>query len=192
MIASVRGRILEMGNNEVVILVGGIGLRIGVPKSVTTSYVIEDNILLHTFLVVREDNLSLFGFEHKEQLEIFQELLRVNGVGPRLALVIISTLSVNQIYQAVAGEQVHIFNQVPGIGTKTAQKIIFQLHDRMKSISDSGGLSRIQDPNSELMDALTALGYSVIESQTAIQSIPKDAPVELEERIRLALQYFSS
>ena len=192
MIASVRGRISDMGDNEVVILVGGIGLRVGVPKSVTTNYAIEDNILLHTFLVVREDNLSLFGFEHKEQLEIFQELLRANGVGPRLALVIISTLSINQIYQAVAGEQVHIFNQVPGIGTKTAQKIIFQLHDRMKSIIDAGGLSPVQDTNSDLMDALTALGYSVVESQTAIQSIPKDAPEELEERIRMALQYFSS
>lgn len=192
MIASIRGRVIDRGDNEIVVLVGGIGLKIGVPSSLAANYNLEESVLLHTYLVVREDNLSLYGFETKEENDIFQQLLRVNGIGPRLALQIMSTLSVDQIVQAVVGDQPHIFNQVPGIGAKTAQKIVLLLHDRMKSVLDVWAMPASQDINSDIMDALVALGYSVVEAQIAIQSLPKDAPEDLEERIRLALQYFSS
>lgn len=192
MIASVKGRLTEKGDNHVVIYIGGIGLRIGVPAGIIKGYDLEENVLLYTHLVVRDDNISIYGFDVKEQLEIFQELLRVNGIGPRLALVIISTLSINQIINAVSSQQAYIFNQVPGIGNKTAQKIIFQLNDRIKNIMGIRSISDAKEINNDLMDALIALGYSVVESQAALQSLPKDAPELLEERIRLALQYFSS
>lgn len=192
MIASVKGRLTEKGDNYVIIWIGGIGLRIGVPAGIIKGYDLEENVLLYTHLVVRDDNISIYGFDDKEQLEIFQELLRVNGIGPRLALVIISTLSINQIINAVSSQQAYIFNQVPGIGNKTAQKIIFHLNDRIKNIMGIRLISDAKEINNDLMDALIALGYSVVESQAAVQSLPKDAPELLEERIRLALQYFSS
>jgi Holliday junction DNA helicase RuvA len=140
---------------------------------------------------VREDNLSLYGFNDKESRELFQNFITVNGVGPRLALAILSSLSVDMIYQAVLSEQAQVFNQVSGIGSKTAQKIILYLHDKLKPLVDAGVISEVRDINRELMDALVGLGYSVVEAQTAIQALPKDAPDDLEERLRMTLQFFT-
>jgi Holliday junction DNA helicase RuvA len=141
---------------------------------------------------VREDNLSLYGFEKVEERDLFNELVKVSGIGPRLALSILSTLPVPMIYQAVINEKPEIFSRVPGIGGKTAQKMILYLHDRLKAEYSMEELAGFPTVAVELVDALTSLGYSVVEAQAAIQSIPKDATEDLEERLRLALQYFTS
>ncbi len=190
MIASVKGEVLEKGDNYLVVQVGGLGLRVATPAAVANGYEIGDHAQLFTHLVVREDNLSLYGFDSVEQRSLFQNLITVDGVGPRTALAVISTLSVDMIYQAVLGEQAAIFSQVPGIGSKTAQKIVLYLHDKLKPL-EAGLLGAARDVNRELMDALAGLGYSVIEAQTAIQALPKDAPEDLEERLRLALKFFT-
>jgi Holliday junction DNA helicase RuvA len=190
MIASVKGEVLEKGDNYLVVLVGGLGLRVATPAAVANGYEIGEHAQLFTHLVVREDNLSLYGFDSAEQRSLFQNLITVDGVGPRTALAVLSTLSVDMIYQAVLGEQAAIFSQVPGIGSKTAQKIVLYLHDKLKPL-EAGLLGAARDVNRELMDALAGLGYSVIEAQTAIQALPKDAPEDLEERLRLALKFFT-
>ncbi|BBB48311.1 Holliday junction branch migration protein RuvA [Pelolinea submarina] len=191
MIASVKGEIIDKGDSFLVVQVGGVGLRVFVPASLTASYEIGEHAQLFTHLVVREDNLSLYGFDGQESRSLFQNLITVNGVGPRLALAVLSSLSVDMIYQAVLGEQAQVFAQVPGIGSKTAQKIVLYLHDKLKPLEAAGIISGVRDVNRELMDALVGLGYSVVEAQTAIQALPKDAPEELEERLRLALQFFT-
>ena len=191
MIASVKGEVIGKGDDYLVIQVGGIGLRVFVPSATAGGYEPGEHAQLSTYLVVREDNLSLYGFESQEGRDLFQNLITVNGVGPRLALAVLSTLSIDMIYQAVLGEQAQIFNQVPGIGSKTAQKIVLYLHDKLKPLEAAGLISSVRDINRELMDALVGLGYSIIEAQTAIQTLPKDAPDDLEERLRLALQFFS-
>lgn len=191
MIASVKGEIIDKGENFLVVQVGGVGLRVFVPAALTASYEMGEHAQLFTHLVVREDNLSLYGFDSQDSRSLFQNLITVNGVGPRLALAVLSSLSVDMIYQSVLGEQSQIFAQVPGIGSKTAQKIILYLHDKLKPLEAAGIISGVRDVNRELMDALVGLGYSVIEAQTAIQALPKDAPDELEERLRLALQFFT-
>jgi Holliday junction DNA helicase RuvA len=191
MIASIKGEVVEKGESSLVVQVGGVGLRVFAPASVAAGYEIGEHAQLYTHLVVREDNLSLYGFENQETRSLFQNLITVNGVGPRLALAVLSSLSVDMIYQAVLGEQAQIFNQVPGIGSKTAQKIVLYLHDKLKPLEDAGIISGVRDINRELMDALVGLGYSVVEAQTAIQALPKDAPDEVEERLRLALQFFT-
>lgn len=190
MIASVKGEVLEKGDNYLVVQVGGLGLRVATPAAVANGYEIGEHAQLFTHLVVREDNLSLYGFDSAEQRSLFQSLITVDGVGPRTALAVLSTLSVDMIYQAVLGEQAAIFSQVPGIGSKTAQKIVLYLHDKLKPL-EAGLLGAARDVNRELMDALAGLGYSVIEAQTAIQALPKDAPEDLEERLRLALKFFT-
>lgn len=190
MIASVKGEVLEKGENYLVVQVGGLGLRVATPAAVANGYEIGEHAQLFTHLVVREDNLSLYGFDSAEQRSLFQSLITVDGVGPRTALAVLSTLSVDMIYQAVLGEQAAIFSQVPGIGSKTAQKIVLYLHDKLKPL-EAGLLGAARDVNRELMDALAGLGYSVIEAQTAIQALPKDAPEDLEERLRLALKFFT-
>jgi len=191
MIASIKGEVIDKSENSLVIQVGGVGLRVNVPVALAASYEHGEHAQLFTHLVVREDNLSLYGFDNAEARSLFQNLITVNGVGPRLALAILSSLSVDMIYQAVLSEQAQLFNQVPGIGSKTAQKIVLYLHDKLKPLMEAGVISAVRDVNHELMDALAGLGYSVLEAQTAIQSLPKDAPQDLESRLRLALQFFT-
>lgn len=191
MIASIKGEIVNKGEGHLVIQVGGVGFLVFVPAAVVDGYEVSEHVQLFTHLVVREDNLSLYGFSDQESRSLFQSLITVNGVGPRLALTILSSLSVDMIYQAVLSEQAQVFNQVSGIGSKTAQKIILYLHDKLKPLVAAGVISGVRDINRELMDALVGLGYSVIEAQTAIQSLPKDTPDDLEERLRLALQFFT-
>ena len=192
MIASVQGKVIHQENNSLVVEVGGVGLQVNVPAPVSDLAQVGERIFLHTTLIVRQDALALYGFENQESLQIFNLLLSVNGVGPRLALSILSTLSVDAIRRAVFNEQADIFNRVPGVGKKTAQKILFSLQDRIPSGGGLEAVARISDVDTEVLTALTALGYSVVEAQSALQAIPRDAPDDVEARLRLALQYFSS
>lgn len=191
MIASLSGRIQEKYPDSLVIEVGGIGLQVFVPATLRDEVRIGETLFLHTYLVVRQDAFSLFGFETREAKEFFNLLLGVNGVGPRLALTVLSTLSPDAIRRAIFHEQAEVFNRVPGIGKKTAQKILLQLQDKIKPEIGLEPVATFSDVDGEVLDALTALGYSLIEAQTALQSIPRDTPQEVETRLRLALQYFS-
>ena len=192
MIASIRGEVIAKEDSSLVLQNGGIGLRVFVPASLLASAEVNRPLNLFTHLVVREDNLSLYGFEKLEERDLFNHLIGVSGIGPRIALSILSTLPVPMIYQAVISEKPEIFNRVPGIGNKTAQKMILFLHDKLKAEYSAEDLAGIQSVEVELLDALTSLGYSVAEAQAAIQSIPRDAADAIEDRLRLALQYFNS
>lgn len=191
MIASLRGRVLEMLADSVVIELGGVGLQVYVPAPLHDSLHRGESIFLHTYLVVREDALTLFGFESLEGREFFQLLLTVNGVGPRLALAVLSTMAPDAIRRAVFHEQAEVFSRVPGVGKKTAQKILLQLQDKITPDIGLEPVGAMGDTDSEVLEALTGLGYSVVEAQAAIQSIPRDTPQDVETRLRLALQFFS-
>jgi Holliday junction DNA helicase RuvA len=147
-------------------------------------------VFVHTHLVVRENELSLYGFETTEERALFLNLLGVDGVGPKVALSVLSTLSLDAVQRAVFSEEGDLFARVPGVGKKTAQKIALHLKDRLKPTDVLGRVATMTDVDGEVLAALTALGYSVVEAQTAIQSIPRDAPPDVEERLRLALGYF--
>ena len=193
MIASVNGKILSVDTDGMVIDIGGIGFRILVPAPTRDNKKTGEVVFLYTQLIVRQDALTLFGFETKEGCDIFNMLLSVDGVGPRIALAILSNLTPDAIRRAVFHEQADIFNSVPGVGKKTSQKILLYLQDRIKSVSGLEPVATMSDFDSEVLAALTALGYSVVEAQAALQSIPRDAPKDdVEVRLRLALQYFSS
>jgi Holliday junction DNA helicase RuvA len=104
---------------------------------------------------------------------------------------VLSTLNIDTVQRAVFNEQDEILSRVPGVGKKTSQKIILYLHDRLKPVSGLQAVASMSDADAEVLAALTALGYSVVEGQSALQSLPKDAPEDVEERLRLALQYFT-
>lgn len=191
MIASVSGRVVHRDVGQVVVEVGGIGLLINVPTSLSEQYHIGETISLFTQMVVRQDSISLYGFDTNEEREYFNLLLNVDGVGPRLALAMMSTLTPETIRRAVFTEQADVFSRVPGVGKKTAQKIMLYLQDRIKGGEGELPLARLTETDSEVLTALTTLGYSVVEAQAALQSIPRDAPNDLETRLRLALQYFT-
>lgn len=190
MIASIHGEITSVNDDSIVVNVGGLGFRIYVPSVLRTTVNPGERIHLHTYLVVREDALNLFGFTAEEERDFFILLLGADGIGPRTALATLSTLSIDVIRRAVLSEQPDIFSRVPGIGKKGAQKVFIHLQGKIKGGLETLGTQAF-DVDTEVLDALTGLGYSVVEAQAALQSIPRDTPVEVEARLRLALQYFS-
>lgn len=191
MIDMLTGQVVAQRDGYVVLLVGGVGLRVHIP---TSAYgVVEGRghtVTLYTYLLVREDALTLFGFSDQEERALFETLLTVSGVGPRLALSIVGTLTINQLSSAVAGEQPEMLTRVPGIGKKLAQKLIFELKDKL-AVDIATGIAPVSETDTDVIAALTALGYSVVEAQAALQSIPRNAPPDIEERVRLALDYFA-
>jgi holliday junction DNA helicase RuvA len=191
MIATLRGEITQIEDGGVVIEVGGVGLRVLVPAPLRERLKVGEAAFLYTSLIVREDSLTLYGFEGTAERELFNLLLGVDGIGPKVALSVLSTLNLETVQRAVFNEDSDLLSRVPGVGRKTAQKMVIHLHDRLKP---AGGLERIaamSDADSEVLAALTSLGYSVVEAQSAVQSLSKSAPQDVEERLRLALQYFT-
>ncbi len=190
MIATLNGEITQIEDNALVLEVGGVGLRVFVPAPLRGRMKVGEAAFLFTHLVVREDALTLYGFESQADRDLFHLLLGVDGVGPKVALSVLSTLTLDAIQRAVFAEEGEILGRVPGVGKKTAQKIALHLKDKLKPTDALAKVAAMADYDSEVLAALTALGYSVVEAQSAIQSLPKDAPKDVEERLRLALGYF--
>jgi Holliday junction DNA helicase RuvA len=190
MIATLRGEISQVEDNALVVEVGGVGIRVFVPAPLRTRVKAGEAAYLFTHLIVREDALTLYGFESQSDRDLFNILLGVDGVGPKVALSVLSTMTLDSIRNAVFSDEPDILSRVPGVGKKTAQKMALHLKDKLKPGDGLSKLAAISDTDSEVLAALTSLGYSVVEAQTALQSLPKDAPDDTEERLRLALQYF--
>ena len=190
MISSLLGELQQKEDNLLVVAVGGVGLRVAVPKGLAERLDVGEKVFLHTHLIVRENELSLYGFESAEDRKLFTTLLGVDGVGPKVALSVLSTLTIDAIQRAIFNDEPELLSRVPGVGKKTAGKIALYLKDRLKPTDALSRVASMSDVDSEVLAALTALGYSVVEAQSAIQSIPKDASPDVEERLRIALQYF--
>jgi Holliday junction DNA helicase RuvA len=191
MIATISGNVTQVETGSLVVEVGGVGLLVYVPAPLSDQAKPGQMVFMHTYLVVRQDALALYGFETQEGRDYFKLLLGVSGIGPRLAVTILSTLTPEAIRRAVFSEQPEIFSRVPGVGPKTAQKISFSLQDKISKEEGYEPLAAMSDADSEVLSALVALGYSVVEAQAALQSIPRDAPEDVESRLRLALVYFA-
>ncbi|NJN84409.1 MAG: Holliday junction branch migration protein RuvA [Caldilineaceae bacterium] len=195
MIRLIRGTVVARAKESLIIEVGAagsaMGLKIFAPEPTLATHQPGSSLLLHTYLQVREDALTLFGFETEEELDLFELLLGVNGVGPKVALSILNTLSPDAMRLALANEEPAIIARAPGVGKRTAQKIVLDLKDKVKPVGgDLAALSQMTEIDSEVIEALIALGYSVVEAQRAVQQLPKDA-VGVEERLRLALSQFN-
>jgi holliday junction DNA helicase RuvA len=190
MIASISGKALFIDEGSVVIDVAGMGFLVHVPTPLVMNIKSGDNLFLYTHLIVRQDALTLYGFDSKEVREYFNLLLGVNGIGPRLGLAILSALDPDTIRRAVINDQNEVFGKVPGVGKRTAQKILLHLQDRLKVADDLLPVPGMKEADNEVINALTSLGYSLVEAQSAIQSLPVDTPDDVEIRLRLALQFF--
>jgi Holliday junction DNA helicase RuvA len=191
-ISTLSGRVTHIDEQSLTLEVGGVGYEVNAPVPLLAEAHSGQSLSLHTYLVVRETEMTLYGFANLEARQLFTMLLGVNGVGPRLALAILSNLSAQAIRGAVAGKQPEVLSSVPGVGLKTAQKIVLHLTDKIVPEDGDGPLPGLHPSDNELLQALTGLGYSVVEAQTAMQSLPEDAPDELEERLKLALRSFSN
>nr|HID12749.1 Holliday junction branch migration protein RuvA [Anaerolineae bacterium] len=192
MIARLSGTVWSIGEGHVVVQAGGIGFQVHVPSGVLerldgTGQPVE----LFTHLHVRENELALYGFLTEEELALFKLLLSISGVGPKVALALLSTVSPDALRQAVLQEEPGLLTRVPGIGSKTARSIIFHLKDKLIP-TGAEAVPLLSDADAEVIAALTGLGFSLVEAQAALQSLPRDEDLPLEERVRQALAYFAA
>jgi len=187
----VRGHLEAWGADHVVIGIGGVSLRVHVPASALASLgSVGGEVSLHTHLYVREDHLALFGFPSAEELSLFELLLTVSGIGPRAALSLLSALPPESLRAAISSDNTDMLTKVPGIGRKTAARIILDLKGKVKppvSEPSQGPLG----VDSEVMAALAGLGYSAAEAQMAVASVQPGTELSLEDRILLALRFFA-
>jgi Holliday junction DNA helicase RuvA len=193
MIASLSGTLASTSQDCLVIQVGGVGFQVFVPQTVLGGLTGPgQEVTLYTHLHVRENELTLYGCGSEEELALFRLLLSVSGIGPKVALAMISTLPPDRLRVAIAQEDVVLLARVPGIGPKTAKKLVFDLKDKV-AVDLPAGEPRpvLTEADADLIAALTGLGYSVVEAQEAIRALPRER-LPLEERVRLALGYFAS
>ncbi len=191
MIASISGKVQSKSQDSLVLDVQGIGFEVAVTTGLASEVEQGDIIFLYTHLIVREDLLALYGFRTLEEKRFFLLFMGVEGIGPRLALAILSTLSLDNIRQAIVSEQPEYFCRVPGVGKKTAQKILINLQGRITAEAGFEARKTTTSAEDQVLEALVGLGYSVVEAQTAVQALPKDVPDTLEDKLRVALQYFT-
>ncbi len=195
MIAWLKGELLEKQAPGLVLNVNGVGYELEAPMS--TFYELPsvgEVATLYVHMVVREDAQLLFGFTSKQQREMFRSLIKVNGVGPKVALAVLSTLSTQELMQCMAEEDVAQLCRVPGIGKKTAQRLVVEMKDRLeKEFADMALEPSIGDTKSnntrDAIDALVALGYKNVEASRVVKSF--DSALSSEELIRKALRTLS-
>ncbi|MBS4031361.1 MAG: Holliday junction branch migration protein RuvA [Clostridiales bacterium] len=177
----IRGKLIQKTKNAVIIENHGIGYFLTVPATTLAQLInLGEEVKLFTYLAVREDDLSLYGFSSAEDLAIFELLLSVSGVGPKAALAVLSTLSTADFYLAVMHENVRTLTRVPGVGPKSAKRLIMELKDKVAAIGGEIPVAHVasdlQNPDAynDAMEALLALGYNGTEAQTALQAARKD------------------
>ena len=195
MIGHLKGKIISKSPPEVLLEVQGIGYEVLCPMS--TIYELDnlsDDVLLFTHLSIKEDAHTLFGFITKDEKNVFRELIRVNGVGPKVALAILSNLSVHSLVECISTEDADLLAKTPGIGKKTALKLIVELQDRLSkldlvgSLANSIEIKQNLNPNSkQAIEALQSLGFKAKEANRMVSKI-EDQELSTEQLIRLALQ----
>lgn len=191
MISSIQGKLEAIGADSAVVNVHGIGLQVFMPtNALGTLGRVGADVRLYTHLHVREDNITLFGFSALEDRQLFHLLLGVTGIGPKLALNILSATTARQLAEAIASADLDMLMAVPGIGRKTASRLALELKDKIDEGLLSAALAGGVQNQADVTAALTALGYSVMEAARAAATIPADGKLSLEEKVKIALRSF--
>jgi Holliday junction DNA helicase RuvA len=189
MITSLRGRLDSVGADYVIIDVGGVGFRVFMAASVSGSLGRSgEEVKIYTHLHVREDILALYGFTTPDELRLFETLLTVSGIGPKIGMGMLAAMNVEQLTGAIASGNSDLLTSVPGIGKKTASRLVLELKDKISK----GWESLPASPagyDGDVLAALIALGYSTHEAMKAIASLPPDDKATLEEKVKTALGY---
>lgn len=191
LISAVRGTLESVGTDWAIVEVGGVSLRILAPTSTLNRLpAIGQSVRLLTHFYLREDQMSLFGFYSPDELAVFEQLLGVSGVGPKLALAMLSAASADNLRRAIASESVENLTAIPGIGKKLASRMILELRGKL-TVPDGQKPVEERPIDVDVADALGSLGYTTADVQAALKSLPADRALDLEERIRMALQFFA-
>ena len=187
MIASLHGHVEALLEDALIVRVGDVGYAVRVARSLLVQEArVGQKIDLWAYTYVRENEISLYGFETLDERELFL-ILRVSGIGARTALAILSTFAPETLRVAIAQGDAAALTRIPGIGRKTAQRLLLDLKDKIGLVTDAWLSSPITDGDAEAINALTALGYSLSEAQEAVASVPREIE-PLDERILAALR----
>ena len=202
MIAFVRGTAVDMTENSVIVEAGGIGYEIYMTGTDLSQIHMGEEVKIHTYFNVREDAMQLYGFRSKDDLQMFKLLLGVNGVVPKAAVGVLAGITADELRFAILSDDVKTLSKAPGIGKKTAQKLILELKDKMK-LEDAfelklaheqekavAGLGEISDGRQEAVEALVALGYSSTDALRAVRKVTDVAPDDVEGLLKAALKNF--
>lgn len=196
-IARLRGPVEDKGDGWAIITIGGLGVLASVPSSTADGLVVGQAAALYTHLHVREDALTLYGFASREDLTLFEHLISVSGVGPRVALALLSALDAAQLATAIVSGQSQELRKVPGVGQKTAERIVLDLRDKVQPPAAGADTAPRGTPSQEdardrdVIAALMALGYSQSEAAEAAAAKLPEADAPLEDRVRTALGFFA-
>ena len=193
-VARLRGIVDEKGDDWAIIGVGGVGMLVSVPATTAEGLAEGTAARLFTHLHVREDALTLYGFASREDLRLFEQLISVSGVGPRVALGLLSTLDYARLTSAIASGHSDVLRKVPGVGQKTAERIVLDLRDKVTPPAEIVGetvVSPKKQADADVIAALMGLGYSQVESAQAAERLDVNGDTPLEERIRIALSFFA-
>ena len=204
MISYIKGELAEVVEQTIVVECGGIGYEISVPMSTLSELPsVGNDVKIHTYLYVREDAVNLYGFLTKEDLYVFKLLIGVNGIGPKGALGILSVITPDELRFAILADDVKTIAKAPGIGNKTAQKLIIELKDKLKladvfeqslasNAKDNESVGQeAKDIRSEAIQALAALGYSLSESTKAVGKVELTSDTTVEQLLKAALKKIS-
>jgi len=182
MIARLRGKAVASTPEGLILDVGGVGYLVAATPSAVRAASGADEVTVETYTHVREDTLQLYGFADREERELFVQLLSVNGIGPKVALAIVSGSPAGELRRAIVREDIARFVAIPGIGKKTAERIVLELKEKL------GTVVELSAPEGDLMarDALVELGWTVVDAERALADVDETLPVE--EQVRIALK----
>lgn len=197
MIAYLVGTVAEVSEDNIVVELNGMGFNVRVPYGY--GFKVGSEIKVHTYTYVKEDAFQLFGFETKDQLELFKKLITVNGIGPKGALAILSVMSANDLRFAIYSQDASAIAKAPGIGKKTAERVILDLKDKIKledvtalpgAGEEENGLiaDNFEAARKEAIDALAALGYGISEAAKAVSKVAVTEESTTEEILKMALK----
>lgn len=189
LIASVRGTLEGSGSDWADVAIGGITLRVNAPSlSIESLGQIGSTVKLFTSLQVREDSLNLYGFETSEARQTFETLIGISGIGPRVALSILSIFRPEELAAAVESADIKSFTAVPGVGRKTASRILLELKGKLELDWSSATAPTL---DGDALEALTALGYTQVEAREALSNLAENDTPSTEDKVRLALQHLA-
>lgn len=189
MIYAIDGILEQVNKDTIVVKAGSISFILNVPGSTINKLgTLGKNVALFTYLYFREENIALYGFASEGELKLFQKLIAIGGIGPRVALGLLSAFDPEQLISSIISNNIDLLSQVPGVGKKTAARIILELKSKLEKEDIGVFTTSLSEANADLISALTGLGYSVREASQVISSIPDSKDLTLEEKIKLALQ----
>ena len=197
MIATLTGEIKGISLDRAIVEVGGVGLSVNITQSAASHLNLGTTVTFHTSLVVREESLTLYGFLTAESKSLFEQVQTVSGIGPKVALSILGSLTPEELATAIAGENISAIERVPGIGRKGAQRLILELKGKLSDLSDGGSVATHQPAwREQLTSALISLGFAPKDSDRAITTVVNElqgdgiepSDLEMSELLRRALQ----